>query len=198
MRIAENSPSRLLLRDRTLWMSAVCLTSTLILAGGAIFTDQPKLFYTAALFLLFALLFLHATDANFDKTRRVCDIRRLNMVRLTRMHVAFDDIVDARIELAPVDDPRAPCCRLSLVTISADVPLSAAYEPDEARYAAMREAVLDTVMTAGPRPPAVDPVRLLVEQGRITDAVAVLRRREGLPLTTALTRVNALRDELRA
>ena len=71
-------------------------------------------------------------------------------------------------------------------------------EPDEARYDAMRDAVLDTVIAGGPRPPAVDPVRMLVKEGRITDAVAVLRRREGVSLTTALTRVNALRDELRA
>jgi hypothetical protein len=198
MRIAENSPSRLLLRDRTLWMSAICLGATLVLAGGAVFTNRPDLFYTAALFLVFALLSLHATDATFDKTRRVCDIRRLNVLRLTRMHLAFDDIVDARVELAPIDDPRTLCCRLSLVTISGSVPLSAAFEPDETRYGAMREAVLDTVMAAGPHPPAVDPVRILVEQGRITDAVAVLRRREGLSLSTALTRVNALRDQLRS
>jgi hypothetical protein len=62
----------------------------------------------------------------------------------------------------------------------------------------MRDAVLDTVIAAGPRPAAADPVRMLVAEGRITDAVAVLRRREKLNLATALTRVNALRDELRA
>jgi hypothetical protein len=196
MRIVENSPSRLRLRDRTRWVSAACLGSTLILAGGAIFTKQPDLFYTAALFLVFAVLALHATDVTFDKTRRICDLRRLNMLRLTRMHIAFEDILDVRIDLTPVDDARTLLCRLSVVTPSGRVPLSAAFEPDEARYEAMRDAVLDTVIAAGPRPPAVDPVRRLVEDGHITDAVAVLRQREGLTLSTALTRVNALRDQL--
>lgn len=198
MRIAENGPSRLRLRDRTLWISAVCLGSALTLAGAGVFNDQPKLFITAALFLIFALASMHATDVTFDKTQRVCDIRRLTVLRLTRMRYAFADILNVRVELAPVDDAAALSCRLSLVTTSGTVPLSAAYEPDERRYEAMREAVLDTVIAGGPRPPAVDPVRILVEEGRITDAIAVLRRREQLSLTTALTRVNALRDQLRA
>jgi hypothetical protein len=198
MRIAENKPSRLRLRDRTCWISLVCLGSALILAGGAIATDQPKLFVTAALFLIFALAFQYTTDVTFDKTRRVCYIRRLNVWRPRRMRLAFEDIRDVRVEFAPVEDLTSISCRLSLVTTSGIVPLSAAYEPNETRYDAMRDTVLDAIIAAGQRRPASDPVRMLVEEGRITDAVAVLRRREKLNLTTALTRVNALRDELRA
>jgi hypothetical protein len=130
----------------------------------------------------------------FDREKRLCDIRRLDMMRLKRMRFAFADIVDARVEIAPVEEPAVLSCRLSLVTLSGVVPLSAGYEPDEQRYDAMRDAVI----AAGPRPAAADPVRMLVAEGRITDAVAVLRRREKLNLVTALIRVNALRDELRA
>jgi len=198
MRIAENSPSRLRLRDHTLSTSVVCLGSAVILAGTAWRTDQPRMLMTAALSLVVALAFLHATDVTFDKARQVCNIRRLKVFRLTRMRLAFADILDARVELAPVEEAAALSCRLSLVTTSGLVPLSAAYEPDEMRYEAMREAVLDTVIANGPRPPAVDPVRMLVAERRITDAITVLRRRENLSLTTALTRVNALRDELGA
>src|SRR5262249_360329 len=70
--------------------------------------------------------------------------------------------------------------------------------PDEACYDAMRDAVLDTILAGRPRPPAADPVRMLVEEGRIIDAVALLRQREKVNLATALTRVNPLRDQLRA
>jgi hypothetical protein len=37
MRIAENTPSRLVLRDRTLWISAVCFTAAAALVGRVAF-----------------------------------------------------------------------------------------------------------------------------------------------------------------
>jgi hypothetical protein len=199
MRIVENSPSCLRLRDRTLWISVVCFGAVVItLVGAILHADRPGMLVSAAMFIIFALAFLRATDVTFDKEKRLCDIRRLDMMRLKRMRFAFADIVDARVEIAPVEEPAVLSCRLSLVTLSGVVPLSAGYEPDEQRYDAMRDAVLDTVIAAGPRPAAADPVRMLVAEGRIIDAAAVLRRREKLNLATALTRVNALRDELRA
>jgi hypothetical protein len=199
MRIVENSSSCLRLRDRTFLISVVCLGGAAVtLVRAALHPDQPGMLVSAAMFIIFAFAFLRATDVTFDKEKRLCDIRRLDVMRRKRMRFAFADIVDARVEIAPVEEPAVLSCRLSLVTTSGVVPLSAGYEPDEQRYDTMREAVLDTVIATGPRPPAADPVRMLVEEGRIIDAMAVLRRREGVSMATALTRVNTLRDELRA
>jgi len=199
MRIVENSSSRLRLRDRTLWISAVCFGTAVILAvGAALHPGQPGFLVSTALLILFVLAFLRATDVTFDKTTHVCDIRRLDVLRLKRMRFAFADIRDAQVEYASVDDATTLSCRLSLVTTSGKVPLSTAYEPDATRYDAMRDAVLETILAGRPRPTAVDPVRMLVEEGRIIDAVALLRQREKVNLATALTRVNALRDQLRA
>jgi hypothetical protein len=200
MRISEDTPSRLKLRDRTLWISGVCFAAAAILiACFAYDHDQSEQLIPAVLSLIFGLAFLHATDVTFDKVERICVIRRFDVLRLTRTRLAFADIADVRVEIAPMqDDADALSCRLSLVTASAVVPLTASYEPNQKRYNAMRDAVLEAVFGDRPRPGAVDPVRMLVKQGRIIDAVAILRMREGLDLTTASARVDELRKALDA
>jgi hypothetical protein len=196
MRILEDTPDHLKLADRkALWISAVCLGSVMILVGGAIHDCEPRLLITAALFLLFALGFLHAGDVTFDKIQRTCSVRRLAVVRITRIQLGFDDILDARIEVDPLpDNAAAPGCRMSLVTRSAVVPLTVGYESDYEYYSAMRDTVLDAVYDSRPRPAAVDPVRQLASDGHITAAAAILRRREGIDLKTALARVRALQN----
>jgi hypothetical protein len=200
MRITENTPSHLRLRDRTLWMSVVCFASAAVLgAYAACDQAQYEQLIPAALFLMFGSAFLRATDVTFDKAERTCVIRRLDVLRVIRMQLSFADITDARVEVAPLQgDSAVVSCRLSLVTASAIVPLTVGYSPDEARYGAIREAVLETVFGDGKRPAAVDPIRILLKDGRIIDAVAMLRRREGLDLTTASARIDELRKTLDA
>jgi hypothetical protein len=85
-----------------------------------------------------------------------------------------------------------------LVAGSAVVPLTAGYEPDQQRYNAMRAAVLAAVFGDGPKPSALDPVRMLVKEGRIIDAVSMLQMRDGLDLTTASAWVDELRNATEA
>jgi hypothetical protein len=195
MRISENTPSHLRLRDRTLWISVVCFAAAVILFARAAFDQEPlEQLVPAALSVVFGLAFLRATDVTFDKVARVCAVRRLDVLRIKRMRLAFADITDVRVEVGPSPgDSSDISCRLSLVTASAVVPLTVSYEPDQARHDAMRDAVLEVVFENGKRPAAVDPVRMLVKQGRIIDAVAMLRIRDGLDLTTASARVKELR-----
>jgi hypothetical protein len=194
MRITENTPSRLKLRDRTLWISAVCFGAAVVLVARAAFDgDQIEELIPAALSVFFGLAFLRATDVTFDKSERICAIRRFDVLRVTRMRLAFADITDVRVEIGPFPEDSLSC-RLSLVTASAVVPLTAGYEPDQDRYNAMRDAVLDAVFADGQKPAAPDPVHTPVKEGRIIDAVAVLRIRDGLDLTTASARVDELRN----
>jgi hypothetical protein len=195
MRITENTPSHLRLRDRTLWISMVCFAAAGVLGVyAACDQGQFEQLIPAALSVMFGLAFLRATDVTFDKVERTCVISRLDVVRVTRMRLAFGEIVDARVEIEPLGgDSTVLSCRLSLVTASAIVPVAVSYEPDEPRYNAMRETVLATVFGDGKRPAALDPIRMLVKDGRIIDAVAMLRRRDGLDLTTASARIDELR-----
>jgi hypothetical protein len=78
------------------------------------------------------------------------------------------------------------------VTGSADIPLTVAYEPDMDRYNRMRDIVLDAVFSRSHRPTAIDPVQDLINRGQIVGAVALLRKRDGLDLTTARDRIREM------
>jgi hypothetical protein len=161
----------------------------------AVDRDPSEQLIPAALIVVFGLAFLRATDVTFDKVGRICAIRRFDVLRVKRTQIAFADIVDVRVEIEPMpDNPASISCRLSLVTASAVIPLTASYEPDQDRYSAMRDAVLEVVFKDRQKPAALDPVRMLVKEGRIIDAVAILRMRDGLDLTTASARVDELRN----
>jgi hypothetical protein len=54
--------------------------------------------------------------------------------------------------------------------------------------------VIEAVFRDRPRPAQVDPVRMLVREGRIMDTVAMLRIRDGIDLTTASARIDELRN----
>jgi hypothetical protein len=198
MRIAENTPSRLVLRDRTLWISAVCFTAAAALVGRVAFDlDDASQLVPAALSVLFGLAFLRATDVTFDKTKGTCLVRRLDVLRLTCRRVAFHDIIDVRIDIDRSHDPDDLTYRLSLSTTSAIIPLSATYEPGFERYSGMREAVLDAVSNTAQRPATEDSINGLVRAGRVIDAIAIIRMREGLNLAEARARVAELQRTLK-
>jgi hypothetical protein len=194
MRIVEDTLSHLRLRDRTYWISVICFgAAAALLARVAVGWDEPSGLIPAALFVVFGVAFLRATDVTLDKAQRICAVRRLDLLRLRRTQLAFGDIMDVQVEIGPSPDSAdAISCRLSLVTAAGLLPLTASYEPDLARYEAMRGRVLDVVVGNARRPPAADPVRLLIKQGRAIDAIAVLRKRDGLDLATAHQRVTEM------
>jgi hypothetical protein len=198
MRIVENTPARITLRDRTWWISAVCFSAAAILVADSIARGAAgdKL-VPAALSVLFGFAFLRATEIDFDRIARSCVIRRFDVLRPTRRHLRFDEIVDVRIDTSRFPDSDEIGCRLGIVTASGTIMLTAAYEPDPERYSAMREVLLDMLLGDSPRPPADDPVDALVKEGRLIDAVALLRRRDGSSLTAARTRVAALQARVK-
>src|SRR5947209_4044465 len=109
MRIVENTPSRLVLRDRTLWVSVFCFGAAFALLLQ-ILSGHPdrRALIPAGLFAAFGLLFLRATDVVFDKARRLCLVVRLDLFRRRRRTISFDEIVDILVEPAPVADDAAP------------------------------------------------------------------------------------------
>jgi len=200
MRIVENSPERVVLRDRTLWVSWVCLGAAAAVGlQVALKHGDPRALYAAGFVAVFGLFFLRASDVLFDKGRSLCRVRRRDIWRVTQVELAFRDILDVRVEPAPMQDNDGGFrVRLSLVTSQGVLPLSASYATGLQRYEAMRETVLDTVMQGRPRPPPEDPVEVLVKAGYRVAAASLLRRREGVDLATAHSRVKAMRETLGA
>jgi hypothetical protein len=195
MRIVEDNPSCLVLRERSLWVSFVCFGGALFLAVASAFGReglQPLL--PAALFALFGIAFLRSTDVVVDKARRTCTVRRRDVLRVTRLELGFDAIDDIVVDTRT--DAEAPglfVCRLSLVTKDGPVPLSAVYQPDLDRYQAMRDVLAEALFAGRVAPAAADPVRTLLAAGRTIDAVALLRTRDGLGLTEARAKVEEMR-----
>src|SRR5258708_3633974 len=121
MRIVENTPSRLVLRDRTLWISLVLLGAAAVLLVRY-FVAHDQTLIPALVSAAFTLPFLRSTDVTFDKSERICTLRRFDMLRLTSRRLEFRDLEDIRVETCPMDDTQAVSCRLSLVTASATLP----------------------------------------------------------------------------
>jgi len=194
MRIVENTPERLVLRDRTLWISAVCFGAAALLLIRFAPADRGALI-GAILFAVFGLAFLRSTDLVLDKYQALCILRRLDVLRVKRLRFAFEDIRDVRVEVEPMaGESHTVSCRLALVTGDGVTPLTASYEPDLDRYNQMRDVLMETVFPGKVRPSAADPANTLVQQGNLIAAVALLRTREGLDLATAKARV----DEMKA
>ncbi len=197
MHIVEDSPSRLVLRDRTWLISLVCFGGAVALLVRYFLVWDTALLVGAGLSLAFGLPFLRATDLVLDRAQRLCALRRLDLLRVRRHELAFSDIKDIRIEVEPMGgDSHVISCRFSLVTASAVIPLTVAYEPDLERYNRMRDAVLDALFRIGHRPAAADPVLALVKQGQLVAAVALLRKRDGMDLLTAKMRVDEMRSAM--
>jgi hypothetical protein len=193
MRIVENTPERLVLRDRTLWISVICFAAAALLLVRFAPADRGAL-VGAILFAAFGLGFLRSTDLVLDKSQAFCSLRRLDVLRVKHMRFTFEDIRDFRVEVEPMaGESHAISCRLALVTADGVTPLTAAYEPDLDRYNQMRDVLLDTVFPGKARPQAADPVKTLVQQGNLIAAVALLRKRDGLDLVTAKTRVDDMK-----
>lgn len=200
MRIVENNVSRLVLRDRTLWVSFACFGCGLFLAGAiiAIHKDFRGLCVAAFLFLC-GLVFLRTTDVVFDTSRRICSLRRRDLFRVTSREIGFDEISDVLIDLQH-DSVHSGVFtyRLSLETADGPVPLGAVFEGGVQRFQAMRDALVKMIFAGRTAPPAADPVRTLVATGRMIDAVALLRARDRLGLTEARDRAEQLRREFAA
>ena len=198
MRIVEQSATRLVLKDRTLWISVVCFAAGAAIVYVALSQHKAANAYvSAALFLVFGLAFLQSTDVVLDCAQRNLSLNRLAVFRRTRSRYSFDDISDVQVQASPGQDFHgAVSCRLALVTREAVVPLSVSYQPDLPRHEAMRRAMLD-VLGHGPKP-ETDLVEQMVQQGRLIDAIALLRQREKLDLVTAKQRMEEMQRRWRA
>lgn len=189
MRIAEDSPQRLVLRDRTLWIGVLLVFAAAFLVYMSLRQAHPAgMWVGAGLFVLFGLAFFSASDVVFDRSTGEVTLTRLVLWRRSQRVLRFSEIKGVEIQESPGE--RVPTCRLALVTAERSFPLTTVYDRGRKDYEAMRAAVLRAMGHAGESAP--DPLESLVRQGRIVEAVELLRRRESLDLVTARERVREM------
>ena len=196
MRISEDSAQRLVVQDQSTWITALCfIAAAFILIVPVIAGEGFVNIWLALLLVGFGLAFLRSSTAEFDKATQVCTFSKRTVIKRSRIRIPFSDIRDVKLEVEPLNSSaQQPNYQLSLATPSGMIPLSDAYEPNQDRQDQIRKAILEAVGRQELLEHQADPVRALVEQGRIVDAVALLRKRDHLDLTTARQRVAEMQN----
>ena len=191
MRIAEQSPQRLVLKDQSIWTTVVCFAAAALLVIVPLLSGvrRPNP-WVSILFIIFGLAFLRSSTIVFDRASGTCIVSKLSVLKRSMISIPFADIQNVDLQPEPLNsDARLPSYRLTLTTASGAVPLSDTYEPNFDRHNAIRRAILEMLGRQDLLAALPDPVRSLVQQGRTVDAVALLRQRESLDLATARQRV---------
>ncbi len=198
MRIVEDSPTHFRMRGGSLWIAAICIAAALVAVGHVVLAHAPpKELIAAAFSAAFGLAFLRASDVICDRLGKTCQVSRFNLFGLHRRQLAFRDISNVIVEtLRDPDGGDAMMCRLSLMTTTGAIPLTASYQSGLGRHEAMREALVNVIFAGRSRPAAPDPLDALIHAGRRIDAIAYLRSRDKLSLTEAHDRVEAMRGEI--
>lgn len=206
MRIVRQSPTELVVKNSSLWMSIVCGGGALALILFGIAKAQPNLFLVAAFFLLFATITARETTFTFDGLERVTRWSGYKPFKSESGSIRFDDISDITIEAMSMDKS-GMTYRLTLQTANGPVPMANAYSGSRDGYASLRRQILAFVKPGLQHEPPethvdgipadlASSIRSLLQQGRTIDAIALLRAREKIGLTEAKKRVEALQAKV--
>jgi len=192
MRIAKESADELILTEQTVWFGVLCG-----LAGGGLLVlclvnGNWKGLLGPAFFGFSALMAWRASRVRFDKSTGTVVLDQLRVFKRTRTRLPFDAVLNIVIESSGGDDP-APC-RLVLQTPNGPQPLSSAYSSSYPAHEVLRLAVLKILGRAS-ADGLMQSLRDLIRAGRTIDAVALLRSREKMDLTTARNRIAAMKKE---
>lgn len=209
MRIASQSPTELVVRDSTVWVSVLCASATLALILFGAVKAQPNAFLGAALFLLFGTIAARSTIFTFDNMRRVVRWSGYKPFKSASGEIPFDDISDIIMEASSGGD--STTYRLSLITLQGAVPMAYVYTSSRDGYAALRSQIFSfikpglaaaassTAISSDGIPADLDSsIRALLNQRRKMDAIALLRTRQGIGLTEAVKRINVVDKDMKA
>lgn len=208
MRVVHHSPTELVVKNSSLWMSIVCGGGAFALILFGITKAQPNLFLVAAFFLLFATITARGTTFTFDGIERVARWSGYKPFKSESGSIRFDQISDITVEAMSMDKS-GMTYRLTLQTANGPVPMANAYTGSEDGYASLRRQILAFVKP-GLRPEPLEShvdgvpadlassIRSLLQQRRTIDAVALLRAREKISLTEARKRVEALQTTVQS
>lgn len=214
MRIVSQSPTEMVVKDTSLWISVLCAGAALALILFGIAQARPNVFLVAALFLLFATIVARSTTFVFDGIHRVVRWSGYKPFKSRSGVIAFDDVTDVTTEASSSGDS-ATTYRLALLTAQGATPMAYTYTNSKDAYASLRVQLLEFMRPGlhhrdahrGAEPTAdldgiprelQSSVESLLMQGRKMDAVALLRSRQNLALKDAVARVDAVDKKMKA
>jgi hypothetical protein len=210
MRIASQSPTELVVKDSTLWISALCGAAALATVYFSIAKHEPRSLLGGAFFLLFTIVFARHTVFTFDGMQRIVRWSGYKPFHSTSGSVSFDEIADITVETSSGGN-NVPTYRLSLKTADGLVPMAFVYSGSNDGYASLRGTILALIKPGLQGTPADAPnasgvipgdldssIRSLLLQGRKIDAIALLRTRERIGLIEAVKRIDEADARIKA
>lgn len=193
MHIVRRTPTELVLKDSSLWISIPFLIGALVFAVVTMMEARPKGMLGVGFMLLFAAVSANKIVFTFDGRERVVRWRGRKLFKVDAGEMPFDDIGGVGTETTRT--PRGGTAyRLVLKTMHGARPLAYAYS-GAGNFEQMRAAILafvDAEKAPDPARAGEETVRALVRQGRRTEAIELLRSAEQLDLAEATERVEAM------
>jgi hypothetical protein len=210
MRIAHQSPTELVVRDSSMWISAICAAAALTIIFFAITQNKPSGFLVAAFFLLFTIILARTSTFTFDGMQRMVRWRGYKPFQSASGMIPFDDISDITVDASSAGSRGTPVYRLSLLTSNGTLPMAYVYSGSNDAYASLRREILgflkpgvqapehSTIASNGISSGIESSIRSLLQQGRKIDAIALLRTTERIGLTEAVGRIDAIEAKTKA
>ncbi len=209
MKITRHTQQELVAQDSTMWLSMFFALASVPMIYVSIMAGRPKQLLAAGLVVLFSLLSRIKTTFVFDATQRTVRWSGLKFVKTKSGTIPFDAITGVGTELINIDS--GPSYRLTILTRTGSIPMTYGYRGDSERLESIREtilafvkpdqhntAILDTVASGSAAAENDPSLRSLLAQRRKIDAITLVRTREGLGLTQAVRRVEAVEKKMKA
>jgi hypothetical protein len=197
MRICSQTETELVVRDSSLWISALLILGGLLPLWFA-FHGDFRGFRAFGGLLLFAIAWLRRSTFTFDATTQTIRWIRFRYYWTRTGSIPFSEVRGIETQSMSSAQSNQLIYRLSIVTAQSTVPMSDVYSSGEQRCASIRDTILhflhlDHSFAQQPATPAVDTsVRSLLRQGRKIDAIHLLCNAEDIDVTTATQRINEI------
>lgn len=220
MKIVGQTPSELVVRDSSMWLSAIFALFALMPLYIAVAHGDRRAFTPAAVLLLIAFVWARRSTFTFSAATQRIEWRRLRWLRARTGTIPFSDVQGIQMQ-SITRDKGILIYRIAIATTSQGIiPMSDEYSGGGSkRYEDLRDTLWNFVRpqrstgsstfsaataTLPVNPDAArtaalnDSIRGLLQQGRKVDAILLVRQTEHLDLTEATFRVNHIEGEIKS
>jgi hypothetical protein len=143
MHIARQTPQELVVVASSRWVSAICVAAAFFPCYFVIVRHEPKGFFLAGLFLLFALIMDLRKTFVFDAVQRTVRWNGRKVFKAESGEIAFEEIIDIGTESRRAGNRNVPIYRLTIVTRRSTIPMAYTFNGDNDGYSGLRGQIME-------------------------------------------------------
>ena len=206
MRIKRHAAQELVVVDSAVGISVTLFIASLPLFYAATRPGKIGALFGACLFLLGALVWFRKTTFRFDASEQRVRWRGRKLLKVESGVVPFSEITGIGTETT-FGSHGSKTYRLTILTRTGLVPLAYTYGGNQQKYVSIREEILRFLHLEVPAPAAtpnlaaaIDEASVwsLLNQGRKTDAISLVRESAHLGFAEAVRIVEQIDEKMRA